>query len=367
MIFTDTIHSVIGATGTGKSTFINLVSGAKFGVGNSLLSATQVVQSTQPFNLNGHSVVLIDTPGFDDSTRTDTDILRTISTYLANTYRENRKLTGIIYMHRISDPRMTGVSRRNFLMFRKLCGDATLSSVTLVTNMWGLVPEGVAVEREKELASNSLLFKPVLDGGARMVRHDNTLNSARRILEHYVGKGTVTLQIQDEVVTRGLQLEQTAAGAELEAEKRKELEEAKRKQEEEMRRAQEVLRAQQQAAEQRRQAEIAAARQLAEAEAERQRKAHEAEMLRQAEERRHQEHMRLVAQQQLEHQMHMEALERQRQQDEARRIQEEAQRQQAAAEAERARLHQLMLQARQQAEAEARRARHHNHGPCIIC
>lgn len=76
---------------------------------------------------------------------------------------------------------MTGVFRRNFLMFRKPCGDTTLGSVTLITNMWGLVPEGVAVEREKELTSNSLLFRPVLDGGATMVRHDNTLDSARRI------------------------------------------------------------------------------------------------------------------------------------------------------------------------------------------
>ena len=78
-------------------------------------------------------------------------------------YRNNRKLSGIIYMHRISDIRMSGVSRRNFSMFRKLCGDSTLGGVTLVTNMWGSISEQEGVARESELRTNNQLFKPVLD------------------------------------------------------------------------------------------------------------------------------------------------------------------------------------------------------------
>ena len=35
-----------------------------------------------PFNFDGRRVVLIDTPGFDDTTQSDTDVLRTITAFL---------------------------------------------------------------------------------------------------------------------------------------------------------------------------------------------------------------------------------------------------------------------------------------------
>ncbi|CAL1707967.1 unnamed protein product [Somion occarium] len=210
-------YSVMGALGTGKSTFINLVSGSNFQVGPG--SSTTQVQSSQPFDVGGRRIVLIDTPGFDDTTRTDTDILRMIATYLENTYNDNKKLSGLIYMHRISDRRTSGVSRRSFSMFRKLCGDDTLSSVIIVTNMWGEIREEVGVQRERELATEDILFKPVLDKDAKMMRHYNTLESARAIMQQFVNKEIVMLKIQEEMVTEGEHdIQSTAASAELEDE-----------------------------------------------------------------------------------------------------------------------------------------------------
>ena len=63
--------------------FINLVSGADLGVGRGLRSCTKSVQLAGAFNLDGRRVVLIDTPGFDDTTRSDTDILKMIAAFLA--------------------------------------------------------------------------------------------------------------------------------------------------------------------------------------------------------------------------------------------------------------------------------------------
>ena len=74
-------------------------------------------------------------------------------------------------MHRISDVRLSGISRRNFRMFRSLCGDATLHSVAIVTNMWSLVPANVSSDRERQLSSDPDLFKPAVDAGARTARH----------------------------------------------------------------------------------------------------------------------------------------------------------------------------------------------------
>jgi hypothetical protein len=63
--------------------FVNLVSGSELGVGDGLESCTSVVQPGKPFILDGRRVVLIDTPGFDDTTRSDVDVLNTIALFLA--------------------------------------------------------------------------------------------------------------------------------------------------------------------------------------------------------------------------------------------------------------------------------------------
>ena len=255
-------------------------------------------------------------------------------------------------MHRISDTRMSGVSRRNFGMFRKLCGDTTLGSVILVTNMWGQVSEDVGAAREQQLKTDDLLFKPVLDKGAKMMRNYNTLDSARGILGQLVGKGTVTLQIQDEVVEQNKGIEQTAAGFELEAEMRRELEETQRRQEEELRSVQEALRLQLEEEERNRQIQIETARLKAEEQAARVREAQELERIRLEEERwREEERMR-----EIQIQLAQEAEERRQREEEAQRVQQELWRQQQEAEAERRRLQEQINHMEY----------HHNPGPCVI-
>jgi DNA anti-recombination protein RmuC len=83
-------------------------------------------------------------------------------------------------MHRISDKRFTGISGREFKMFCKPCGDASLKKVVLVTNMWGEVSQEVGEACERELTTN--FFKPALDKGARLARHHYTLQSALDII-----------------------------------------------------------------------------------------------------------------------------------------------------------------------------------------
>jgi hypothetical protein len=94
------------------------------------------------------------------------------------------KLSGLIYVHRISDFRMGGISSQNFRMFRKLCGDGTLKNVVIVTNMWGEVGQAKEEMREAELKNR--FFKQALDKGAQMLRHDNTVESVYNILRHIV-------------------------------------------------------------------------------------------------------------------------------------------------------------------------------------
>ncbi|TFY80451.1 hypothetical protein EWM64_g3559 [Hericium alpestre] len=125
-------------------------------------------------------------------------------------------------MHRIMDVKAGGISRRNFSLFRALCGDASLKNVAIVTNFWDQVERDVGERREAELRSKDIFFKPVLDKGASMLRHEGTLQSAHAIMRHFVNNAPVVLQIQDEMVDKGLDVLQTGAAAQLDAEIREE-------------------------------------------------------------------------------------------------------------------------------------------------
>jgi len=61
---------------------INLASGSNLTVGEGLESCTYQVNVALDFELDGRVVKLIDTPGFDDTNRSDTDILATIASHL---------------------------------------------------------------------------------------------------------------------------------------------------------------------------------------------------------------------------------------------------------------------------------------------
>ncbi|OCH83800.1 hypothetical protein OBBRIDRAFT_892121 [Obba rivulosa] len=77
--------AIMGATGSGKTTFINTISGSNLQVGNGLKSCTSAVERSCHFQLFGRNITLIDTPGFDDTTISDTDILKMIAAYLSTT------------------------------------------------------------------------------------------------------------------------------------------------------------------------------------------------------------------------------------------------------------------------------------------
>ena len=64
------------------SQFINLVSGSNLRVGDQLESCTAEVEVSMPFEVDGQLVELIDTPGFDNTTMSDADILNMIAVYL---------------------------------------------------------------------------------------------------------------------------------------------------------------------------------------------------------------------------------------------------------------------------------------------
>lgn len=137
---------------------------------------------------------------------------------LSYSYEGGIMLTGVIYLHRISDRRMGGIARENFRLFRKICGASTMRNVFIVTTMWDdpTVTEQVGQAREQELQTKDIFFQPAIREGARMVRHQNGAESARSIASSLLARRLAEeLQMQHELVEERKSVPDTAAGLDL--------------------------------------------------------------------------------------------------------------------------------------------------------
>ena len=164
-----------------------------------------------PLNVGRSKVLLIDTPGFDDSTRTDSDILTEISRILAAQYQAGVTLKGVIYLHRITDVRYQGSSVKTLNIFKKICGDLALKNVLLVTTRWNEVDEAVGASREKELRESFWAY--MLSKESTMTRFYGTRDSATAIASQLMSKSGIVLEIQKEMVDQGKTLKNTVAGS----------------------------------------------------------------------------------------------------------------------------------------------------------
>ena len=162
-------------------------------------------------NVGRSKGLLIDTPGFDDSSRTDSDILTEISRILAAQYAAGVSLKGVIYLHRITDVRYQGSSVKTLNIFKKICGQLALKNVLLVTTRWNEVDEAVGASREKELRETFWAY--MLSNGSTMTRFYGNRDSAVGIASQLMSKQNIVLELQRELVDDGKTLQQTVAGA----------------------------------------------------------------------------------------------------------------------------------------------------------
>ena len=167
------------------------------------------------------NVYLIDTPGFDDTNRSDTEVLKEIAAWLTASYSFSIRLHGIIYLHRVLDLRMQGSAKRNLFLFKKLCGREALKHVILATTMWEKVDEKDGVVRERELEETPEFWGLMKEKGSRILRHYNNRESAMRLLELLVSKppaeSRIVLDVQSQMVDGGKTLAETDAGQEMDS------------------------------------------------------------------------------------------------------------------------------------------------------
>lgn len=157
---------------------------------------------------------LIDTPGFDDTEIKDADILEVIALYLSNPSSRRISLSGIIYLHRISDPKVGGTAIKNIRLFRGLVGNKVMSNVVLVTTMWDLVSRPEGESREAQLLNTDDFWGGMVRYGARHDRYDGNRQNGLRIIWALLGNNPGAVQIQEEIA-EGASLSDTSAGREV--------------------------------------------------------------------------------------------------------------------------------------------------------
>ncbi|PMD19902.1 hypothetical protein NA56DRAFT_602339 [Hyaloscypha hepaticicola] len=219
--------AVMGVTGSGKSTFIATATGSDaVGVGHDFKSYTaEVIPYT--FVHGDYEITLIDTPGFNDTYRNESEVLMEIASWLEKTYRNppHQKLTGIIYLQALTDRRIYGSTLRNLKMFRELCGDDPLRNVVFATTGWGTAARSGELEKakvnEEQLRTDPDFWEPFVRRGSTVARFEDTVDSALAIVLSLADRAPTVLQIQQEMVDQDKDLVDTAAGHAVNEELRK--------------------------------------------------------------------------------------------------------------------------------------------------
>ena len=96
-------------------------------------------------------------------------------------------------------------------MFRQLCGDDALKNVILATTFWNSVTEQIGAKRERELESQRQFWGQMVKKGSRVMRLGQDKESGLRILMGIAKNQKVAFQVQTEMVTQGLSIQETSA------------------------------------------------------------------------------------------------------------------------------------------------------------
>ncbi|KAI8723146.1 AIG1-type G domain-containing protein [Fusarium sp. LHS14.1] len=209
---------VLGVTGSGKSYFLNKLRSHSVKEGHSLQSETAQCQAVQILLDDDdvedqRSITVVDTPGFDDTNRPQGEILTEITEFLATQHALGVPLRGVLYLHKITDNRMTGSSLTYLNLLRSLVGEDALGNVILVTSMWNRLRDDDhdrAIRREQELIDK--YWGPMQKKGSYVSQFDGTTESAFGLVYQLAGKDSVVLNVQREIMDQDESVLGTSAG-----------------------------------------------------------------------------------------------------------------------------------------------------------
>jgi len=154
----------------------------------------------------------VDTPGFDHSHKTETDVLKMVADWLKATYEKDILLSGLVYCHRISNTQMAATPIRHLRTFEKLCGKDALQNVILVTTMWDEVDEITGNQEEEKMKTR--YWNKMLEHKSTTGRFTGSRESALQLVQPLIDAANkrTSLLLQQEMVDMKQRLSATSAG-----------------------------------------------------------------------------------------------------------------------------------------------------------
>jgi len=131
-------------------------------------------------------------------------------------FKKGILLSGIVYVHRITDQRMSATPHRNLLMFEELTGPRSAKNVVLATTMWDKLHPQFDDGNKRVKGLEEKYWNVMIHHGATVERFLNTSDSAWSMIDNVVKRNKheqkAVLLIQEETVDRKQPLLATAAG-----------------------------------------------------------------------------------------------------------------------------------------------------------
>ncbi|OCL07322.1 hypothetical protein AOQ84DRAFT_440256 [Glonium stellatum] len=211
----DVYIAVMGVTGAGKTGFISTCTEKEpLKSNHGLLSSVTLHTMIH----DQKTVHLVDIPGFGDSKRPDADVLQEIAFWLLRAYRMGIRLSGIIYLHRITDIRMQGSAKRSLDMLKKICGPTNYANIVLATTRWDDISKASeeaqqqARQRYITLCERSLYWGDMCCAGAIATKLSPGRYCALKIVDHVIHKERRLAMLLQQQIVEGTPIYRTDAG-----------------------------------------------------------------------------------------------------------------------------------------------------------
>ncbi|KAF9032249.1 hypothetical protein BJ165DRAFT_1517941 [Panaeolus papilionaceus] len=184
------LYVLLGPTGSGKSSFIEAVASDT----SLCLSSSSLEGFTQSINIyrilnvvknQRLPIYLVDVPGFADNRISTISIVSMLKELIQTTRVYTFR---ILYLVPINNPRLPGSQRRLLQTLGALTGIDSAELITIVSTMWDSI-WGENAKTRAESNFNQLrneIWKDYIDNGSRIVRFENTQESALTILDETV-------------------------------------------------------------------------------------------------------------------------------------------------------------------------------------
>jgi hypothetical protein len=141
--------------------------------------------------------------------------LEEINRCLTEYFMRKARVTGVIYVHAITEPRMRGSAMKNLRMFRQVVGDEHMKHCSLVTTKWSKQNKDLSQTREDELRNGDTFWKPLLKKGATIKQFNDTRKSAMEIIAPFTLCDKFLMKLTKEYNLEGKPLDMTDAGREV--------------------------------------------------------------------------------------------------------------------------------------------------------